>query len=383
MNMSSQFKTLLGPLFLACALFAIALKPTSTPWSISAVALVGLLLSHQWRWVGVLASTILLFIIAFIVPSTDPLWMTFLICSIAASFAITVLAQDDSESVQNPTPSQTNQSDAVFAYEAQMIGYHKMISDQEKLQTQIQSKTTENVQLREQLKQQQESHAQVQVDCIAAYEVKLEEHRKVIDDQGQRERSLQSQLEDLQSQVDAKAIESSSLKDQLQERQKALDSQGQREHVLQSQVAELHAKVVEHALLKEQLRGKLDEQIAALADLQTEFDALKTEAEKRSSSPGEVGSQELSRVSGLYQQLREQFAEKSNTLAEVRQQLFRTQEQLSALQRQHEDELLAKDLENQAYIAHLLESADEEMALLEQKDQEIAQLHAVIDAFTR
>jgi chromosome segregation ATPase len=96
-----------------------------------------------------------------------------------------------------------------------------------------------------------------------------------------------------------------------------------------------------------------------------------------------VGTQrEIRRLSGLYNQLKEQFAEKSSVLDAARKELFCVQEELHALQREelenciYGDDLVSKEM------VRLLAAADEERSCLEENYRhEIEQLYELVGAF--
>lgn len=91
----------------------------------------------------------------------------------------------------------------------------------------------------------------------------------------------------------------------------------------------------------EALGQQLEDLIDRLKNIQTENDKLKEELDaalKPEDKPvGQHDSKELSRVSGLYNQLRSQFSEKSQNLDETRKLLFHSQENLLALQKEIEE----------------------------------------------
>ncbi len=92
----------------------------------------------------------------------------------------------------------------------------------------------------------------------------------------------------------------------------------------------------------EALGQQLEDLIDRLKNLQTENDKLKDELEAAlKPSEESVGdSKELSRVNGLYNQLRSQFAEKSQSLDETRKLLFHSQENFLALQKEIEEKFV-------------------------------------------
>ncbi|HEV8052526.1 MAG TPA: hypothetical protein VGP47_08525 [Parachlamydiaceae bacterium] len=92
-------------------------------------------------------------------------------------------------------------------------------------------------------------------------------------------------------------------------------------------------------------------------------------------------NKEARRIEGLYQQLRQQFAEKSATLSATRKELFTTQEKLLALQKDREEEAIDDSSETTESLHRLIAAAESELALLEhQHTLEINRLHDVIDS---
>ena len=94
-----------------------------------------------------------------------------------------------------------------------------------------------------------------------------------------------------------------------------------------------------------------------------------------------IDDRELRRIEGLYQQLRQQFADKSEVLSTTRKELFVTQEKLSALQKEMEEAKVYEDSETAESLQKLIAAAESELALSEQQHTtEISRLHEVIDS---
>lgn len=129
----------------------------------------------------------------------------------------------------------------------------------------------------------------------------------------------------------------------------------------------------------EALGQQLEELIDRLKHIQQENDKLKEELEEALKPEDEaVGdSKELSRVMGLYNQLRSQFAEKSSHLDEARKQLFHSQENLHALQKEIEE----KYVYDQEQIVAAYEKHNTELnSEIKRLESEIVKLEDLIKA---
>lgn len=93
-----------------------------------------------------------------------------------------------------------------------------------------------------------------------------------------------------------------------------------------------------------------------------------------------VNYPELRRIENIHQQLREQFAEKSQILTATRKELFLTQEKLLAFQIDRDEAKIDEDKETTELLCQFSVQAEKEFALMEQEHtSEIHYLHEVIE----
>lgn len=167
-------------------------------------------------------------------------------------------------------------------------------------------------------------------------------------------------------QLQVKALSEHSLEfEQLKHKLADFDVLQQENHELLQKLSHQKEAVVILSAEKEQL-------IDQLQQLQVkQQEALETVVDDR----------ELRRLEGLYQQLRQQFSEKTDVLASTRRELFTTQEKLLALQKDIEEAKIYDDSESSESLHRLIAAAESELALAEQQHTvEINRLHEVIDS---
>lgn len=123
-------------------------------------------------------------------------------------------------------------------------------------------------------------------------------------------------------------------------------------------------------LLLSQQCEELSQQVVQSKVL-AEAEAVRTPADTR----------EVRRLEGLYQQLREQFEEKSATLDVTRKELFYSQEQVAALQKDFEEYRVNGGRELEQQLSELMAAAEREVATIERdSQQEIESLHALVNS---
>lgn len=89
---------------------------------------------------------------------------------------------------------------------------------------------------------------------------------------------------------------------------------------------------------------------------------------------------ELRRIEAMYQQLKQQFNEKSEVLTATRRELFFKEEQLLALQKDFDESILAKELEAGFAVEKALSQAEKELLVEHDWQQaEISHLHELIE----
>lgn len=91
-------------------------------------------------------------------------------------------------------------------------------------------------------------------------------------------------------------------------------------------------------------------------------------------------SREIRRLEGLYQQLRTQFSDKSKILDDTRRNLFHTQEELSALQKDLKEIELYGNCDTDEFCYSLLASIERELtSQLNDQQHEISELNSLIE----
>jgi len=146
---------------------------------------------------------------------------------------------------------------------------------------------------------------------------------------------------------------------------------------VQTELQVLMGEQVDQQSLCSQLQDEKEILQQSLENLKNEYERL-INAPVTSTVQNTDHIREIRRLEGLYQQLREQFNEKSTVLTETRRELFHTQEMLAALHKESEEAKFNNEIENEYYIGKLLSSAEDELTIIEQKDREIEHLHDLI-----
>jgi hypothetical protein len=173
-------------------------------------------------------------------------------------------------------------------------------------------------------------------------------------------------------------------------------NQAQQWHDLQEKYQSAQQKMVDFQVLEvenEELLQKLTHQKDTVVQLSAEKEALleqMQQLEMRQQEEKElfeeekepvIDHREVRRIEGLYQQLRQQFAEKSLVLSTTRRELFTTQEKLLALQKDREEAEIDSGSETIESLHRLIAAAESELALTEHQHAiEINRLHEVIES---
>lgn len=130
--------------------------------------------------------------------------------------------------------------------------------------------------------------------------------------------------------------------------------------------------------LSDQL-GKLTDRLKGLQSEKDELEKALDEALKPVEDPAIKESQAVRRVEGLYQQLRAQFVEKNQVLADTRRELFHTEEKLQALQRDYAEATLFAPSELGTHTMHVHVLQNE----IKAQQAEIEQLEDVLTALVK
>lgn len=133
----------------------------------------------------------------------------------------------------------------------------------------------------------------------------------------------------------------------------------------------------------EALGQQLEDLIDRLKNIQTENDKLQTELDEAlksgDASAGQNDTKELSRVWGLYNQLRSQFSEKSQNLDDTRKLLFHSQENLLSLQKEIEEKYV---YDHDQMIASFEKHNSELMLQIKCLESEVAHLEDLLKVKT-
>lgn len=140
---------------------------------------------------------------------------------------------------------------------------------------------------------------------------------------------------------------------------------------------------------KSEAEAKLNEEILSLQSESRLLEQKLKDAEDKLNQPVEpviavADDRELRRVEAMYQQLKQQFNEKTEVLAETRRELFLKEEQFLALQKDFEEAVIAHEYETGIAIESALSQAENERQIEDQWQQtEIEHLHELIDTLNR
>lgn len=172
------------------------------------------------------------------------------------------------------------------------------------------------------------------------------------------------------------------IQDEKAQREKDEKARSEKYLLLQQKLAEFESLKEENQELLEKLTYQKECAASFWAEKEAVIEQLqqiKTKMEE--SADTTLNDKNYRRLEGLYQQLRQQFSEKSEVLSATRKELFTTQEKLSALEKEMEEAKLYEDSETSASLHRLIAAAESELALSEQQHGiEINRLHEVIDS---
>jgi len=130
-----------------------------------------------------------------------------------------------------------------------------------------------------------------------------------------------------------------------------------------------------------QLAEQLLEQKKLCQKLSVENEQLQQALQNPPPAQDSEASQQIRKLQGLYFQLREQFAEKSQVLDATRRELFHTHEKLLSLQMELEEAKIYNEGEVEKSFSDLLKAAEEELKTVEkQASAEILYLEDIINA---
>lgn len=387
------------------------------PWALPLAALTGVFICYRWHWKGVLISFAILLVALIyllnIIPSSEWLWTSVLALSFASAFVVTVLSLEESQYSWENLYNEIEENKNKESFLSQKLDEFKI-----EFEGQQQLLSSKNETLEENLKQSHEKIAASEflLDIARDELTKTHAHQqKLLQellDARQKVVILEQQLESSRNEsqtkvcptIDQATIQNlqSDLKNLSQEKLELEIAFAQINEDCKTKAQELsHCKtqlmqlqqqsqfdkkhLEEFEVFKQQhniLLNTVQEQKIKLEEILQEKEALALEWQQMKDQPQPSGAvdRERRRFEGLYNQLQNQFAQKSATLDETRKELFQTQEKLAKTQREMDDLKLTHERDIEAQMAKMLKSAECELQQCERQQQEIDQLQEVITA---
>lgn len=237
----------------------------------------------------------------------------------------------------------------------------------------------------------QETHLQAQCNgLLQEIERTREKYRAAVADQSQlhhQYEALNQDLERTQQRYEVAVAQEGQLRQTLESmelRCQQFDSLKMQHEKAQAELAHFEGiKSNYQALALEQsnLQSVVDQLSAEKAALELQLQEVQPALQTMPPTmqpQGGADIREIRRLEGLYQQLREQFSQKTATLDTTRRELFHTQEKLSAVQREVEESELNGDSEVDS-LSSLLAATERELVAVEQEyANEVASLHELI-----
>lgn len=418
-------KLFIGPFFLYCAFLLASVRGLGNNWQILGLAALGLLLCCQWRWRGMIVSSLLLAAAWALSPGSLTLWSMTLLFSLLSSLAVTILFLEDAKKqIEIQTEMQTKKIDQLHALigsnqelidsQNEQISHHDRLHLLMKNECLTLSDRHETLmkELIDSRKANPHNHAKVgplSFSQIAEYTNKIAEQENQLNSLRDENSSHLEQIEQLKN-LETKYVqkiaeqedrrrsleaENSSHLEQIGQWIKLEAEQEAKNHIQEEQAnhckeiqQDLLALMAKHSILQTNYEALLSEKM----ELKKQIEHFKLELEqcqacvnppREELSENSGDPKEFNRINGLYQQLKEQFYEKSTQLDMARQHLFYSQEQLAAWKKESEEYLIHLEQKHQAYVAELFALMDSEMQALENKDHEIAELTAIVDHLTQ
>lgn len=420
--------SMIGPGAVVLTIFALVIKDSPFYIDLSVTALVGVLLCWRMKSVGLyLASALLGTVLAYNffldgVPLT--LWEAGLGASLELTFVMTALASLELTDAfhQACKAASVNALNEVEEWKDKiteaLIGKESAVSESEnfknkllKLQDALKVKTEQSEMFERLLemaraemtetavrKESSERQYLEQKNLALSFEASVADLNQFIGLQAEEITETRVLLSRLENELTASHAEITSKNNILQKQAlSVMDLEWKLEQVaepknLENESSEKLAEVTKDLELYKSMAsdsaGKVEalgEQLGDLIDrlknLQTENDKLKEELDAALKPENEPVSQgdtkELSRVQGLYNQLRSQFSEKSQSLDDTRKLLFHSQETVLALQKEIEEKYVYdQDQTIAAYEKHNVELT----AQVKHLESEVAELEDLIKA---
>lgn len=374
--------SLLGPLAILATSIAITFANKPLPPYPLAAALIGVLLCWRWGIKGAIGSSALL-IGSIFLSSPDSFWNTFwlitVVFSLALGLAITALASEEtaSQSVLQTQTQEHLQQYAKRLEDNRALLQDLLVSEQQQLKVRTEELEHQNAEVslaREKLK-----------NCSDQLHKEKKSHefaRALIKEQQQSLKEIGSQVEALSRQK--KGLEAELVQCQ-QSGEKSLKQEKnqveQYQNMLAQHKGELQRAVDEANAMRHELE-QVKHKAAELTKQQQTFNSEKFELEQQNTLLAhKLETNRVARVSeGLYQQLKQQFKEKSAELDKTRQELFNAQEQLHALQRNWDELQLNQQCVQPDFDQYIQKLDKEYEAMTKQFSSEIEELQDLVSA---
>lgn len=422
-DVNTHFWMIPESIFISLLLLATILNPTPTPFVFPVIAVAGVAACHLWSWKGVGTASACLMVAMLYCLHAQPtqmwFWTISLSLAIASTFVITTLCSEEAYEASQSSKRDAKDHKQTISHlnERLQMLQNKSSVEHKELNEQV-ANLQQELELQEGKKRQYEhllklAKNEVAAACISQEkllqelaksqpntnnewqqrcEEKEQEHVAL---QGLHEKLLQEFAEaqqkdyDWQERHEEKTKEHVALQglhekllQELAESQQANHDQLQRYERKEQEIATLqglHEKLLQEfgeAQQKDydwqQRYEEKTQEHVALQELQEKF--LKEFSQTQQNNIDLIDSREFRRIEGLYKQMRSQFEEKSEVLTETRKELFKTQEALSALQKDFQEISLEGTKATHDALYNLLEAAEQERILMEQQHQTETQL---------
>lgn len=242
-------------------------------------------------------------------------------------------------------------------------------------------------------KENNKLHTSIQsnVEKLQDSENKFKSYEKVLSDSekafSDSEKALSESNKDFQEYVTMSTGEIENLKTTLAELQSGFNNEKKCLQQLldekeEKQKAEMQSLIEKQSLEVSELQSRIEKFQIALPVIIPSEEGREGSARDDSASSVEL-NREVKKLKGLYEQLRIQFSEKSLTLDNTRKELFQAQEKYDAQHKHFEETKLNMEKEHSRHITDLLANTENELALIEQQENEIKQLNELVSALVK
>lgn len=377
--------TIIGPASVILSILALIVKESPFYIDLSAIALIGFFLAWRLKGLGLLlASALLSCVLSYdYFFDVDPLtlWDVGLALSLEIAFVVTTFASKEMKEVFQRACRATAESALVEIEEWKekiaeiSLGKQTVVQELEALKSKLlplQDRVKENAERAECF----ERLLEMARNELQEKSKEQERFSQLYYDQKISCRRLEDQFDDAKGESESKGRLIQQLEEELKTLTAANSSNEGLLHKKSMEVLDLEWKLEkmqeelqlhkskassgEEKLqdLGEKMEGLIDE----LKNLQSEKDALEKALEAALNPPidtsQKTSNRELSRVQGLYNQLRSQFSEKSQTLDETRSALFKLQEEFALFQKNKQEEQQSEQEAFESYIVELNETIE-------------------------